>query len=225
MPYIHGKSIIKIAIAEDQEMIRQLLTGFVNSLEHCKVIIQAANGRDLLEKLDQRPGTDLVLLDINMPEMNGYDAAKQIRQKFPDIKILFCSMFKNELAMCRMIGAGAHGFINKGASTAELTKAIIEIMRNGYCFPNSDGKMYYFNEDMGRKKLNKSHFLLSDTEIRFLELICTEKTYKEIATELNMSLRQVDYMREALFLRLDVQSRMGLAARAYCSGIPVSEVV
>src|SRR5687768_4921190 len=131
MPYIHGKSIIKIAIAEDYEMFRELVSAHIDTIESCKVVIHAANGQELIEKIESKPA-DLVLLDISMPLMNGYDTATILQEKFPDIKILFCSMYNSELAVCRMIGCGGSGFIHKGASISELKRAIYDVMKNGH---------------------------------------------------------------------------------------------
>jgi DNA-binding NarL/FixJ family response regulator len=222
MPYIHGKSIIKIAVADDHEMFREAISAIVDGFDNCKVVIQAANGRELLEKLQLKSNTDLVLLDIAMPEMDGYETAKNLCIKFPEAKILFCSMFKNELAICRMISAGGNGFINKEASTSELKKALFEIMKNGYCFPNSDGRMSFYNEKNSSKRPLKNQHQLTIKELQFLKLVCTEKPYKQIAADLDMSDRQVDYLRERLFSIFDVHSRIGMAVHACQSGMYAS---
>ncbi len=219
MSYNHGKSIIKIALADDHEMFREAIASMIDGFDNCKVMIRAANGHELLEKLQLKPKAHLVLLDIAMPGMGGYETAKNIRIKFPGIKILFCSMFQNELSICRMIGTGGNGFINKTASTSELKKAIYEMMKNGYCFPNSDGRMFFYNEkNYGQKQL-KNQVQLSDKELAFLEMICTENTYKRIAADLGMSDRQVDYLREGLFSKFNLHSRIGLAVYTCQSGI------
>jgi YesN/AraC family two-component response regulator len=76
MDYVHGQSIIKIALAEDSELLQDLLPGFIDGMENCKVVIQAYNGRELLEKLSTKPDTSLVIMDIKMPEIDGIEAAK-----------------------------------------------------------------------------------------------------------------------------------------------------
>lgn len=222
MPYIHGKSIIKIAVADDHEMFRELVSSHIDSIENCKVVIQAANGSELLDKMEAKPNTDLVLLDISMPVMNGYDAAKALREKYPEIHILFCSIYNNEMALCRMIGVGGNGCIHKGASTTELRKAFFEIMKNKQYFPMAGGNTVYSDAD---KHAKPRHLRMdfSQNELKFMQLICTEKTYKEIAFDLDMSERQVDYLREGLFARLEVHCRVGLALVAYKSGILTEE--
>ena len=219
MPYLHGKSIIKIAVADDHSMFREALALAIDNFENCKVVIQASNGKELLEKLQQKPNTDLVLLDIRMPEMDGYETAKILHEKFPGIKILFCSVFKTELAICKMAGAGGNGFICKEASLQEIKKSIYEIMRNCYSFPNSNGGFLFNKDKNGSRIISKNNYQLSEKELQFMRKICTEKIYKQIASELGINDRQADYLRESLFSKFDVHCRVGLAVHAFESGI------
>src|SRR5690349_20778951 len=108
MQYQHGKSIIKIALADDSCLIQDLLPPHIDSIDNCKIVVQANNGRELLERLRQKPDTNMIIMDIQMPEMDGIDAAKKVMLEFPGIKVLFMSVFTNELACCRVISAGAH---------------------------------------------------------------------------------------------------------------------
>ena len=218
MPYIHGKSIIRIAVADKLEMFRVFLSNYIDSIENCKVVIQTANGKDLIEKIETKPA-DLVLLDTSMREMNGYDTATGLREKFSEIKILFCSVFDNELAICRMIGAGGNGFVYKGAAPSELKRAIFDVMKNGHSFSSVNGKIIFANGNKNGSKRSNEKLHFSPKELKFLQLICTEKTYKEIASELDLNPRQVDYLREILFVRFDVHNRIGLAFNAWHSGI------
>jgi DNA-binding NarL/FixJ family response regulator len=218
MPYLHGKSIIKIAVADDHEMFREAIVIMIDRFENCKVVIQAANGRELLEKLEQKPNIDLVLLDIAMPEMDGFETASKIRCRFPEIKVLFCSMYNNGLAICRMIGSGGIGYIDKAASMSELKRTLFQVMKNDHNQHNDNGKIFFYNEGSGQIH-NLSNYRFLETELKFLELICTEKPYKEIARELGLSERQVDYIREGLFSRFEVHSRIGLAFIANQGGI------
>lgn len=218
MPYLHGKSIIKIAIADDHEMFREAIATHIDGFDNCKVVMQAANGCELLEKLEQKPKINLVLLDIAMPEMDGYETAGKLRSRFPEIKIIFCSMYNNELAMCRMLDAGANGFIDKTASMGDLKKAVYQVMKNGQAIHDPNGKKFFYLEG-NRPNLNQINYRLSETELLFLKLICTEKPYKQIAKELHLSERQIDYLREGLFCRFEVHCRIGLAIFANSSGV------
>jgi DNA-binding NarL/FixJ family response regulator len=216
MPYTHGKSIIRIAFADDDLTLQDLLPAYIDNLENCKVVIQAYNGKDLLEKLNRKPDIDLVIMDIKMPEMNGIEAAKSIKEDFPEIKILFSSIFGNELTYCMLAGIGADGFIRKGASVAELRNGIFALMKTGAYFPGFPVSL--------RKRLNghkkvKKNSLVSDEEIAFLKLICTDLTYTAIAAEMKTSIRHIDYMRQGLFEKFEVHNRVELALFAYDGGI------
>lgn len=215
MSYVHGKSIIKIAVADNHEMFREAISAMIDRFENCKVVAQAGTGVELMEKLQQQSNIDLVLLDIAMPEINGYDAAIKIRDQFPRVKVVFCSMYNTELAICRMIDTGANGFVDKTVSLNELRRTIYNVMKKDI---NHDGKIF-FCYDGGNGHHNFSTYKLSQEEITFMKLSCTEKPYKEIATEMHLTERQIDYLRESLFCRFDVHSRIGLAIIAHQSGV------
>lgn len=216
MSYVHGRSIIRIAIADDDETLQDLLPGYFSSIENCKVVIQAYNGRDLLEKLKQKPDTTLVLMDIRMPEMDGIEAAKKVKADFPELKILFSSIYHNELVYCRVIGAGGDGFIRKGATVSEYKKAIFEVMKTGWFFPNTIQKTLKPN---GHTIKHSNRLLITDEEVEFLRLVGTGLTYDAIASKLNTSLRHIDYIRQGLFEKYEVKSRVELALYAYQGGL------
>ena len=218
MDYVHGRSIIKIAIAEDNEMLQDLLPGFIDGMENCKVVIQAYNGRELLEKLSIKPDTSLILMDMKMPEMDGIEAAKKIKQLYPEMKILFMSVFLNELAYSRVISAGADGFIPIASPSADLKKAIFSVMKSGQYFHNSFPAIYRERPN-GNGRPVKNKYAVTDEEIVFLKLICTDKTYEAIAYEMKTNLRHVDYVRQGLFERYEIHSRAELAVLAYNGGI------
>lgn len=215
--YIHGKSIIRIAAADDHVMLREAICSAINSWDNCKVIMQADDGKELIEKLQQKPEVDLLLLDIGMPLMDGFDVAKWVKENYPDIKVLAISMFNTELTISRIITAGANGFIPKSGSMSEIKKAIFETMKIGSYFSNDAAGLFAKRFFWANKK--QGTIPLNETELLFLKLLCTEMTYKEIASKLKLNERQTDYMREMLFDRFEVHSRIGLAKYALNSGI------
>lgn len=218
MSYVHGESIIRIALADDDLTLQDLLPSYLDSLENCKVVMQVTNGRDLLEKLKHKPDIDLLLLNIKLPQVNGYEAARKIKQDRPEIKIVFSSAYINELVYCQLISIGVDGFILKGSATPEFRRAIFEVMRQGYYFSG-------FPVSINKKKLNgygKTHkleSLITEEELRFLHLICSDKTYKTIAHEMSITRRHCDYIRESLFQKFDVSNRVELALFAYKGGV------
>jgi two-component system, NarL family, invasion response regulator UvrY len=214
MSYLHGNSIIKIAFAEDCHLIQDLLPAHLDTIEYCKVVIQAYNGRELIEKLQQKPNTNLIIMDIQMPEMDGIEAARQVKKEFPEIKILFVSAFTNVLACCRVISAGADGFISKSSPVAEFKRAIYEVMKNGFYFHDGfSGNS--IRRVMGNGKKNKID--LSAEELFFLKQACTEKTYEAIARDMKTTSRHIDYIRQGLFEKFEVHNRVEMALFA-CNG-------
>lgn len=215
----HDDTLIKIAVADDHHLFREAICSQIDQWENCKVIIQAANGRQLLEKLQTKNLPDLAMIDLEMPEMNGYETLKAIKEKYPFIRLLVISQHHSEELVCRIIKSGAQGFVNKGDELSRFKKAIREMMLTGYFFSDHTAAK------MVKKAIQRENLVLdndlSDAEIHFLKLICTEKTYKEMALQLNMSDRHLEYMRQVLFERFDVTSRTSLAVIAMKKGLAV----
>jgi len=210
-----------IAIVDDHVMFRHGLTHLINLFPNYKVLFDADNGRDFIEKLKPSALPDIVLLDISMPEMDGYSTAQWIRANYPDIKVLALSMLDSDTSIIKMIKSGARGYILKDANTDELKLAFKEVMDKGY----------YYNEVVSRKLLQSINLIvnensgigtllnLSERETHFLQLVCSEKSYKEIATDMFVSERTVDGYRDALFKKLNITTRVGLVLYAIKNGL------
>lgn len=219
MSSINGNILIRIAVAEDHAMFREALCRQINDWENCKVILQAANGRELLDGLNRQNLPDLVLVDLGMPIMNGYETIKEMKRLYSDVKLLVVSMYKSEEAILQIIKAGAQGFVYKEEGTEKIKKAVHEMMRAGYFFSDhAASKMLRHSLQTGTLSLHND---LSDEQLVFLKYICTEKTYKAIAKEMCITGRHAEYLRYNLFERFDVQSRTGLAITATEKGLVV----
>jgi DNA-binding NarL/FixJ family response regulator len=118
----HDDTLIKIAFADDHHLFREAICTHIDQWENCKVIIQAANGRQLLEKLQNHNLPDLAMIDLEMPEMNGYETLKVIKEKYPSIRLLVVSQHHSEELVCRIIKFGAQGFVNKGDDLTRFKK-------------------------------------------------------------------------------------------------------
>lgn len=197
----------KVAIVDDHVLFAQALENLVNTFDEFHVIYQAKNGKDFLEKLcanDNKP--DMVLLDINMPQLNGIETMGILQQKYPAIKVLALSMDDEENTIIKMLRAGAKGYLLKDIHPKVFYNAMTDVMEKGY----------YYSEKVTSLVVNALHqgdipkVALKDREIEFLKLACTEKTYKEIADDMNLSPKTIDGYREALFDKLEVKSRIGL---------------
>ena len=157
---------------------------------------------------------DIVLMDINMPEMDGYETTLWIKDNHPEIKVLALSMYDNENAIIRMLRAGVKGYILKDCDPSELHYAINSIITSGFYYTeNVTGKLI----SMVSKKDNNDE--LNEREITFLKLVCSELTYKEIADKMYKGVRTIDGYRDALFEKLNVKTRVGLVLYAIKNGI------
>ncbi len=210
----------KIVLADDHVLLRIGLAQLVKTLGH-NVLFEADNGKDFINKLDKKNLPDLVLLDINMPEMDGYETAHWIKINHPDIKVLALSMYDNENSIIRMLKCGAKGYILKDSEPAELKAAIEAVMNKGFYYSDLvSGKLIHAinkldDDDNGLKSLIQ----LNDRETDFLKYACTEMTYKEIADKMFVSPRTIDGYRDALFEKLHVKTRVGLVMYAIKNGI------
>ncbi len=199
-----------IALADDHHLIRNALVELINRFEGFQVIFDVANGQQFIEYLKDNPAPDIALIDINMPELNGYETTEYLNVKYPQIKILALSVEDNEESIIKMLRAGAKGYILKDTDTLNF-KSALEVVRD---------KGYYHSELVSNtllKSLRKSNGTVQKPQIQFqareqefLEFVCSEMTYKEIADKMCLSPRTIDGYRENLFIKLELKSRVGL---------------
>ena len=209
-----------IVLTDDHNLLRNGLASLVTSLGHT-VLFEADNGKHFIEKLNPNALPDLVLLDINMPEMDGYETAQWIKTNHPEINILALSMYDNETSIIRMLKCGAKGYILKDSEPAELKAAIEAIMNKGFYYSDLvSGKLMHAINKMDDESGDlKSLVPLNDRETDFLKYACTELPYKEIADKMFVSPRTIDGYRDALFEKLQVKTRVGLVMYAIKNGI------
>ena len=210
-----------IVLVDDHILLRNGLASLATDLGY-NVLFEANNGKDFTGKLKPAFLPDVVLLDINMPEMDGYDTAQWLKTNHPSIKILALSMYDNEPSIIRMLKCGAKGYILKDSEPAELKAAIDSLMSKGYYYSDLvSGKLIHainkIDDDEGRELKSLIH--LSERETEFLKYSCTELTYKEIADKMFLSHRTIDGYRDALFEKLSVKTRVGLVMYAIKNGI------
>ncbi len=208
----------KVALVDDHTLIMVALAKVINEFDDFGVILLASNGRELMEKLQPGFVPDLLMLDINMPEVDGYATAKWLRSKYPEVRVLVLTMYDSELAMIRLLQLGVRGFLKKDIHPSELKYAMEATMQTGYYFfGNSTNRLVNkFKGDDPKAVLGHS---LTEDELRLLELCSTEMTYKEISMAMKATPRRVDYLRDALFAKLNVTSRVGLAMYAIRNGV------
>lgn len=209
--------MIHIALADDHSILRKGVAEILSKFENFSVVIEAGNGKELIDKIEAaKTPPDVCVVDINMPEMNGYDTAAAIKQRWPKVRILALSMYDTELNVIKMLRSGAHGYVLKDSDPEDLRFAIVEVHKNGYHYSGFiTGRMLHILNDP-EAKLSVE---MNDREAQFLQLCCSELTYKEIADQMYLSPRTIDGYREALFKRLNITTRTGLVMYALKAGI------
>jgi len=209
---------ILIAIVDDHTMFRQGISSILLESEAIRIVFDAANGNEMKEKIATHPVPHVVLMDITMPKMNGYDATRWLKKNYPSVKVLALSMFEEDEPIIKMLKCGAGGYILKESTASDLVLAIKTIAEHDYFLNNLvTGKLIRsLQED---EKAPNAGADLTANEIKFLELCCSELTYKEIANKMCLSVHTIDNYRDALFQKLDLKSRTGLVLYALKSNI------
>jgi two-component system invasion response regulator UvrY len=216
------KALYKIILADDHIVLRDALAALINTFDECRVLTVAADGEELIQELGKGFKPDIIILDLNMPKMDGYAAAAWLKKNRPEIKIVVLTMYDSEVALIRLLQMGVRGFLKKDINPNDLKAALISIAENGYYYSSAlTGKLaaFFYKNEEGSSQFEKA--LLNEKEMAFLKLSATDLTYKEIAGELGMTARAIDGYRDSLFEKLDVKSRVGLAIYAVKNGIVI----
>ena len=210
---------IKIAIAEDHQLVRQGIISLLTDEDDLEVVIEAENGAILLDQLKLEK-TDIVLLDLEMPVLNGQDALKFITDRYPDIRVIIVSMFYADEFISECIMAGARGFLPKNCDIEKVIEAIHAVNQQGY----------YFDDKISHSLLSKltiekniaptfSKEELSQREIEIIQLVCDGLTNKIIAKQLCISVRTVEGHRSAISEKTNAKNIAGLVIYAIKNGI------
>ena len=210
----------KVILADDHVLLRDALAALIDSFEECKIIAVASNGKELLKQIESGQLPHIVVLDLNMPEMDGYETAQWLQDKHPDIKILILTMYDSEIALIRLLQVGVRGFLKKDIHPFELKTALLSVAADGYYYAhNTTGKLASLFQKNQQNKSSLEKAMLTKLDIDFLKMASTDMTYKEIAQAMNITPRAIDGYRDSLFEKLDVKSRVGLAIYAVKNGI------
>lgn len=208
--------LYKLVLADDHILLRDALANLINNFDEFSVVAVASNGTEVITAFNNGYRPEIVLMDLNMPQMDGYETARWLTKHYPEVKIVILTMYDSEIALIRLLQAGVHGFLKKDIHPSELKSALLSI---------GAGEYYYSNHTTGkiaglfRKRTGIEKAMLNEIEIEFLKLASTDMTYKEIAIAMHMSPRNIDGYRDALFTKLDVKSRVGLVIYAVKNGL------
>jgi DNA-binding NarL/FixJ family response regulator len=203
---------IKVGIADDQLLFLKSLSTLINTFSKFEVVLNAINGVQLLAELNSSVVLpDILLIDVNMPEMNGADSVTIITEKYPLIKSAALSIKDDDNSILSMIKGGCCAYLLKDMNPEELERALHEINDKGYYNADTTNLRY-------RRLILKSNqapsVKMNEKEKQFLQLACSDLTYKQIASKMFLSEKTIDGYRASLFEKLNVKSRVGMALEA-----------
>ncbi|GEJ47759.1 response regulator transcription factor [Chryseobacterium sp. ON_d1] len=206
-----------IVIVDDHILIAKALEGIIGNFSEFEVIYVCENGKDLIEKFEGgHPIPDIILLDISMPIMDGFETAAWLTKNHPDIKIMALSMQGDDNSVIKMIKSGAKGYLLKNTHPRDLETALTRLNSDGFFYPDWASKIIFTN--LNKETESEITVKISDREKEFLKYTVTELSYKEIADRMCCSPRTVESYRDQLCEKLDLKTRVGLAVFAIKNG-------
>jgi DNA-binding NarL/FixJ family response regulator len=212
-----------IIIADDHSLIRQGLKSIIAKNPSLHIMGEASNGQELLQLLKQKP-SDMVIVDISMPQLNGIEAIGEIQKKFPQVAILILTMHTSSQYFFQAIAAGAHGYLMKDDSDAELLIAINKIKANkSYISPQLSSEV---TDDMitaFRTQGKVPFVILSDREKQVLKLVVKGYSSKRIAEILNLSPRTIDHHRANLLKKFKMKNTVDLVNYAVRNAVIIPD--
>ncbi|MDN3586443.1 response regulator transcription factor [Pedobacter aquatilis] len=204
-----------IVIVDDHVLIAKALQGIINNFEDFEVIYVCENGKDLIDRfVTGSKIPDILLLDISMPVMDGFETVTWVKINHPEIKVMALSMQDEDKSVIKMVTNGATGYLLKNAHPTELENALTKLAANGFFYPEWASKIIFFSLN----KAKDTEIKISDREKEFLKYTVTELNYKEIADKMFCSPRTVESYRDNLCEKLELKTRVGLAVFAIKNG-------
>ena len=200
-----------VVVVDDHMLLSQAIGALVEAFEQFKVLYLCKNGQELIDKF-QNPKNipEVVLMDVNMPILNGIETTTYLKDHFPDVKVLALSVEEDETTILKMLRAGAKGYLMKDVRKIELKEALQEVIEHGYYHTNTVAKILVNS----LRHKGGSEISLKDREIEFIKHVCTQMTYREIADQMCLSPKTVEGYRDVLFDKLNLRNRTGLVIYA-----------
>ena len=201
-----------VVIVDDHTLLSQAIAAMVNTFEKFKVLYTCKNGQELIDQFSSSPKfiPDVVLMDINMPIMNGIETTEWVSKNHQNVNVMALSVEDEDATVLKMLKVGAIGYLLKDTEKAVLEKALIEIVENGFYHTKSVTNLLM--KSLSGK--GKEEITLNERQVTFMKLACSELTYKEIADKMCLSPKTIDGYRDVLFTKLNVKNRVGLVMYA-----------
>lgn len=213
---------MRVAIADDEELFRKGISMLLSDFEGIELAFEAANGQELLHQLaafEILP--DILLLDLNMPELDGVEAAKILQEKYPELKFIVLSSYYSKAFIIKMMELGAAAYLVKNSSPEAMEHTIREVAEKGFYYDDKVMSVIRENMIVKTRPPAKISFRteISSREQEVLQLICEELTTPEIAERLFISPRTVHGHRNSLLTKLDCKNTAGLVVIALQEGL------
>lgn len=207
---------IQIVVVDDEVLFRKGIIFLLQRENYINILHEAGDGSELIDYLQKaKKLPDIILIDINMPKVNGVEATKTIRKDFPEIKIIALTSYHTPLFIANMIQEGAASYLIKNAHPDEMIKTINEVAEKGFYYNENVLQVLSDNFSPNKKLLNVlSDDFLSAREREILELICLQQSTAEIAEKLFLSPRTIEGHRNNLLLKTQTKNVAGLVVFA-----------
>src|ERR1035437_7655648 len=177
---------IKVGLVDDHELFLRSVGLMLSSYDKFNVVLEALNGVDLQEKIAKAKNLpDIMLVDVNMPKMNGYETVCWLRKKYPSIKLVALSMNDNDRTIIEMLKAGCCAYLLKDTHPDDLDKALVEVYEKGYY--NGDATNINFRRLLIMTEKDSEELEITEVQKAFMQLCCTDLTYRQIASQLGIS--------------------------------------
>jgi DNA-binding NarL/FixJ family response regulator len=211
---------LKVYIADDHTLFRKAMVNLIRGFENIEDVRDAENGKELLTLMKYQP-PDVVIVDLQMPVMDGADTCENILQKFPDVKIIILTMHDSERYILHMMEMGVHAFLLKNTEPDELEEAINAVIEKD--FYHNDLVASVLRKNVKEKRAGQRPAFhnaeLSEREKEIVVLVCQELTIKEIGQKLSLSENTVRNHRVNIMEKVGVNNMVGLVKYAYATGL------
>ena len=209
-----------IVIVDDHILIAKALRGIIANFNQFEVLYECENGKELIAKFSNQINIpNIVLLDISMPIMNGFETSQWIKDNYPNVLIMALSMQDDDQSVIQMVKNGAKGYLLKNSHPTDLEKALTTLVTNGFYYPDwAATKVFASLANPSTVNINHS-IVITEREKEFLKYSVSEMNYKEIAEKMFCSPRTVESYRDNLFEKLELKTRVGLAVYAIKNGL------
>lgn len=207
--------VTTLGIVDDHNLVLKSLSMMISNFEDFEVILESYGGADMQEKLAKaKAAPEMMLIDVNMPGMDGFEVARWLTKHYPAMKLVALSMNNDDLCIIKMIRAGCCAYLFKTVTHFELEKALIAVNKHG--FYNGDINI---NRIVKKQEDQDNNQKLTEKELHFIELACSDHTYQMIAKLMGLSESRVDDIRASVFVKLNVKTRVAMAMEAIRRGI------